>query len=138
MGFGGIDCDGVMVLSASGDLCLFVCGCVSCFVFVFRSRVVMLYVPMIVNKVPVTAFVDSGAQSTIMSVECAQRCNLERLIDRRYAGMAVGVGTAKIIGKVHAAVLQVGTASLTCAFTILDNQGMDFLFGLDMLKKFQV
>ncbi len=94
----------------------------------------MLYVNMVVNKVPVVAFVDSGAQSTIMSVQCAQRCNLERLIDRRYAGTAVGVGTAKIVERVCCKSDQ----PLSCSFTIIDNQSMSLLFGLDMLKKFQV
>ncbi len=40
----------------------------------------------------------SSLQMTIMSRSCAERCNLLRLMDRRFAGMAVGVGSAKILG----------------------------------------
>jgi len=99
------------------------------------GRVVMLYVPMTVNNIQLTAFVDSGAQSTIMSVECAKRCGIMRLIDRRFAGVAKGVGTAKIVGRVHTAKLQIGSEFFVSSFTILDQQGMEFLFGLDQLKK---
>lgn len=68
----------------------------------------MLYVDVNVNQVPIQAFVDSGAQSTIISKDCATRCNIIHLLDTRFAGMAVGVGSSKILGRVHLADLEVG------------------------------
>ncbi|CAH8518790.1 unnamed protein product [Dicrocoelium dendriticum] len=65
------------------------------------AQVSMLFVNCKVGGQPIKAFVDSGAQSTIMSEKCAKRCNLERLIDKRWSGMAYGVGTQTIIGRVH-------------------------------------
>mgnify|MGYP002636486787 CR=1 FL=1 len=42
------------------------------------GRVCMLYVPMTVNNHPLKAFIDSGAQSSIMSESCARQCGLLR------------------------------------------------------------
>lgn len=61
----------------------------------------MLYCDMVVNGVPVKAFIDSGAQMSIMTIDFAEKCYLTRLIDKRFAGMAVGVGSSKIIGRIH-------------------------------------
>jgi len=101
------------------------------------GSVYMLYVPMVVNGTPLKAFVDSGAQTTIMSEACAQKCGIMRLIDRRFSGIAKGVGTSKILGRVHAVPVRVGNLNITCSFTILENQDMDFLFGLDQLRAHQ-
>lgn len=101
------------------------------------ARVIMLYVDMEVNGVPLKAFVDSGAQSTIISKSCAERCGLLRLLDTRYKGIAHGVGQTEIIGRIHVAPIKIGNVFYPCTFTVLDSPNMEFLFGLDMLRKHQ-
>lgn len=54
-----------------------------------------------------------------MSQSLAERCGLMRLVDKRYAGKAVGVGSCKILGRIHAAQMEIEGKFITCAFTVI-------------------
>ncbi|KAA8499605.1 UBA domain-containing protein mud1 [Porphyridium purpureum] len=99
------------------------------------AKVVMLFIHGTVNGVDVTMFVDSGAQSTIISKACAERCNILHLLDTRFQGIARGVGTARILGRVHMAEMRIEKQHLLCSFTVMEDFNYDILFGLDMLRK---
>lgn len=73
-----------------------------------------------------------------MSAACAERCHIMRLVDTRWAGIAKGVGVQKIIGRIHMVQIQIESDYLTTSFSVLEEQPMDMLLGLDMLKRHQV
>lgn len=100
------------------------------------THVNMLYIKIKVNNKPVQAFVDSGAQQTIISPRLAQQVGIDRLIDKRFMGEAIGVGSSKIIGRIHSVPITIGDSQIEipCSFTVLET-AVDLLFGLDMLKR---
>ena len=61
-----------------------------------------------VREVAVHACLDTGAQCSVMSEGCAMRCGLLPLMDRSFAGRAVGVGSARILGRVRDATMVLG------------------------------
>lgn len=100
------------------------------------ASVNMLYINIKVNGHKVQAFVDSGAQTTIISPRLAETCGISRLIDKRFKGEARGVGSQLIEGKIHSVPIYIGDSDveIPCSFTVLDTQ-VDLLFGLDMLRR---
>ncbi|EJW83809.1 UBA/TS-N domain-containing protein [Wuchereria bancrofti] len=96
----------------------------------------MLYIKMKINGVEVKAFVDSGAQVSILSDSVAQRCNLMRLVDKRFQATVHGVGGAQqLLGKIHACQVQIEEQFFSCNFDVLANRDIDVLLGLDILKR---
>ncbi|KAJ3026909.1 UNVERIFIED_CONTAM: DNA damage-inducible protein 1, partial [Siphonaria sp. JEL0065] len=85
-----------------------------------NQHVSMLYIDMQVNGVEVKAFVDSGAQVTIMSPFCAKKCRLLELVDEQFAGCVEGVGKAMSLGKLHYSPIQIGSKEFSCSFTVME------------------
>lgn len=105
------------------------------------TSVLMLYINVKINGIPVQAFVDSGAQTSVMSLRCAKRVGIDNLVDERFSAMMVGVGSAKSLGRIHLAPLSIEGNFFPLTLTVLNDEkglgdkNMDFLLGLDMLKR---
>jgi len=105
------------------------------------GKILMLYINAKINGKEQIAFVDSGAQMTVMSKACAEKLGILHLVDERFAGVAVGVGTSKILGKIHLAEMEISGVIFQVTITVMDDKeglgdkNMDFLLGLDMLKR---
>lgn len=94
----------------------------------------MLFINLEINKKKVVALVDTGAQSTVMSQDLCEKCDLMNLCDVRYAGIAKGVGTSRIIGTVHAAQMKIDNKVLMAKITVIENKSVGFIFGLDNMR----
>ena len=79
------------------------------------GKVAMLYITVFINQRKVKAFVDSGAQMTIISRAYAQRCGLGELLDTRFSGTATGVGVQRVLGRIHRCAIQIAGAEFMTA-----------------------
>ena len=83
--------------------------------------------------------VDTGAQSSVLSLPLASRLGLSQRIDRRYQGVAAGVGRAKIVGRVGNVVCTfgVGHVEFLMDFIVLEVDDPLVIMGLDQLRKYK-
>ncbi|KAL7482442.1 hypothetical protein ACHAW6_008119 [Cyclotella cf. meneghiniana] len=115
-----------------------------------------------VKKTPIAAYVDTGAQVTVISAAAARRAGILHLMDRRYAGRATGVGHCKVLGRIPArhvyfilgdenqkalrkgggvdnngeSVVQMDGPALTVLEGTV-TKGVDILLGLDVLQDWE-
>lgn len=100
----------------------------------FFSTHHMLYIPLEINNFKVIALVDTGAQSTIMSVDIAHKCGLFNLIDTDYKGKAIGVGESTILGVIHCAQIKINNNYIMAKITVIENISIGFILGLDNMR----
>ncbi|QNP96596.1 YALIA101S01e16842g1_1 [Yarrowia lipolytica] len=100
-------------------------------------RTDMLYINCRINGHDVKAFVDTGAQMTILSEEFCEKVGLSHMLDVKFAGVARGVGSGKILGRVHSVPLQIGSSFFPASVSVIEGDQLQFILGLDMLKRFK-
>lgn len=90
-----------------------------------------------INGFSIPAIIDTGAEISIMSSACAKRCHLFNLIDVNYSGQALGVGSGRIIGRLDEMTMRIGPLSFKSRISVLQDSPVDFLIGLDFLRRFK-
>ena len=96
----------------------------------------MLFINIEINNKKVNALVDTGAQSSLMSANLCRKCNLMSMVDKRFQGIARGVGSSKILGVIHAAQIKIMNKVIMLKINIIENNEIGFVLGLDNLKKY--
>lgn len=99
-------------------------------------QVNMLYIKLRINGHETFALVDSGAQQTIIHPKLAEEFGILRFLDKRYAAMSIGIGSARTEGRIHSVPVSLGDSNLEvpCSFTVIETH-VGILFGLDMLRR---
>ena len=94
----------------------------------------MLYINVEINNNKVAALVDTGAQSTFMSLELCIKCGLMNMVDKRFQGVARGVGASRIVGVIHAAQIKIMNKMIATKINVIENNEIGLVFGLDSLR----
>jgi DNA damage-inducible protein 1 len=58
----------------------------------------------------------------------------EHLIDEKYNGQLKGVGSDKIMGRIHYIELQLECGIYACGFTVCSNNEIGAILGIDMMR----
>jgi len=70
---------------------------------------------------------------------CARQCGVDKLMDDRFRGVAEGVGSARLLGRIHHVNIHLGTdvepVVIACAVSVIDHPNLQLLLGLDMLRR---
>lgn len=99
----------------------------------------MSLVPCTIGSITVEMLVDTGAQSSVLSMPLVSQLGLLNRLDRRYQGVAAGVGRAKISGRIRNVVCTfgIGHVEFLMDFMVLDVQDPLVILGLDQLRKYK-
>ena len=98
----------------------------------------MLFFSGKLNGTQTEIFVDTGAQTTIISRAFAERAGLMPNVDKRHATTVMGVGVQQSLGRIWQLPLEAGGKFFVLSATVLESFSHDVLLGLDMMKRHRV
>lgn len=98
----------------------------------------LAFVEAKINGVSVKACIDSGAGRTVMLMETAQKCGIFNLIDGRYAGNVIGVGSSRMLGRVNHTSFEMGEFKGNFHVSVITSGSTELLLGLDFLRFYGV
>ena len=93
----------------------------------------MLYIRGKINNKELDIFIDTGAQVSVMSLSMARELGVDFLIDHFCEGKLVGIGSKNMSGKIHYLDIQLDNFNLPCGFTIIDNDDINIMLGLNSM-----
>jgi hypothetical protein len=88
------------------------------------------------DGVCVEMMVDSGAQTSVITLALARQLDLESKIDKSHSGVAAGVGRARIVGKITNVICTLGNVEFHMDLMVLDAPDKLLLLGLDLMRKY--
>eukprot|EP00804_Cyclotella_cryptica_P003062 CCRYP_006060-RB/>CCRYP_006060-RB protein AED:0.00 eAED:0.00 QI:215/-1/0/1/-1/1/1/266/275 len=99
----------------------------------------MCLIPCTVQNITVEMLVDTGAQSSVLSMPLVKQLGLFHRLDRTTVGVAAGVGRARICGRISNVVCAFGAGHVEFLmdFIVLDVNDPLVIIGLDQLRKYK-
>ena len=99
----------------------------------------MCLISCTIGDITVEMLVDTGAQSSVISSPLVRQLGLSNRLDRRYQGIAAGVGRARISGRIRNVVCSFGDGNVEFLmdFIVLDINEHLVIMGLDQMRKYK-
>jgi len=102
----------------------------------YKSNNHLLYVPCTINDVVCEMMVDTGAAMSVISEPLMNKMKLGTSLNTKNKGVAVGVGSARILGHLHNCPIQIGDAEFLLYFAVLEQDSDMLILGVDQLRRF--
>jgi Aspartyl protease len=97
----------------------------------------LCYVTCEINNRLVEMMVDTGAQTSVISDGLMRKLNLGKMLNTWYTGVASGVGTARILGRIERCPVQIGNVEFMLYFCVLETPDDLLLLGIDQMRRFK-
>jgi DNA damage-inducible protein 1 len=95
----------------------------------------MLFIKGKINNLATEIFIDTGAQTTVISKEFAEKANILKNVDQRYKTLIMGVGNQTSFGRIWQIYVEIQNRFFVFSAVVLENFSHDVLLGLDMMKR---